>query len=355
MQTAEQQQGLPRRRDYTDELLRSFPGAQVVNPEGSVVDLPFQLPNGRQTALRISLPALFPHDRPVLCVLVPLQHRAVDAGGRVHVRAVDVWGTPGLPQRGGTPSGVAPADLVVVVREAIVELLGEAAAAKQGLLRGPTGISGGGGGDVPGAAAGMARAGGGREGDIISLSGGMADGYAAGSRGGGGGGGGASSDPTAFLEGLSSAKLLELLGDEAELRKAAASWLKDTPAARTLDDVRLQNRSLAESNLALSRSIEEARGHVAIVRSGEYAATRAAFEGLHGRQEAVVTKMGPSKLLGRLREEADKSDAASDDLLERFQTGSLPVETFVEQYVAAREAFHVIDLKRQAAEHSMVA
>ncbi|KXZ47780.1 hypothetical protein GPECTOR_33g662 [Gonium pectorale] len=162
-------------------------------------------------------------------------------------------------------------------------------------------------------------------------------------------------DPEAFLESLPTAQLEAMLGDDEALKKAAAQWLKDLPAARALEDVRRQNRSVATANVALGRSIEEARGHVAIVRSGEYAAMRALFEELYARQEAVIAKMGPGVLLAKVREEADKADAASDELLERFQAGTLSVEAFVDAYVAAREAFHTVDLKRQAAEHHMLA
>ncbi len=143
-------------------------------------------------------------------MLVPLQHHAVDATGRLHVRGVDQWGAPGsgyhLQQRGGTPSGLAPADLVAVIREAFEVLLGEAAASQQGLLGGGSGADG-----------------------MISLAGGGGQGmYGVGGASMRRGGGGGSSDPTAFLEGLPSVKLLELLEDEAELKKAAASWLTDT-------------------------------------------------------------------------------------------------------------------------------
>ncbi|GLI71246.1 hypothetical protein VaNZ11_016371 [Volvox africanus] len=339
MQAVEQQQPLYRRRDYTDELLRAFPGSQVVNAEGSVVDLPFQLSSGRSTALRVSLPQQFPHDRPVLCVLVPLQHPSVDPSGRVHVRGLERWGALGahhlFPQRAGIPTGITPPDLVAVIREAFEAILGEAAAAKQGLLGGPASAD-----SVAGSAA---R---GRDSQLVSLAGAVASPspfYDNNSN---------SLEPSVFMEGLPTAKLREMLENEAELKKAAATWLKDTPAARALEDVRRQNRAAAEDNRALARAIEEARGHVAIVRSGDYATTRALFEELYKRQDAVLAKMGTTKLLERLRQESDKTDAASDDLLDRFQMADLSVEAFVEQYVVAREAFHITDLKRQAAEHS---
>ncbi|KAG2436037.1 hypothetical protein HYH02_011749 [Chlamydomonas schloesseri] len=303
--------GLPRRRDYADELTGAFPAAQLVNAEGSVIDLPFQLPNGRPTALRVSLPPHFPQDHPVLCVVVPLQHPAVDATGRVHLRAADQWGS-------GSTSRRLPADLVAVVREALVLLNAADAASAAGASAAAAGVAGGKGAAQPGAGA----------------------------------GGGAGGDLEAFLESLSTSQLEALLCDEEALRKAAAQWLQETAAARALEDVRRQNKQLAASNLSLSRSIDEARGHVAIVRSGEYAAMRSLFEELFGRQKAVILKMGPDVLLARLRAEADQLDTDSDELLERFQSGSIGgLEAFVDAYVAAREAFHVVDLKRQAAEH----
>ncbi|KAG2497505.1 hypothetical protein HYH03_004657 [Edaphochlamys debaryana] len=302
--------GDPRRRDYADELLRAFPSGRVVNSEGSVLDLPFTLSNGRPTALRVSLPAHFPQERPVLCVLVPLQHPAVDATGRVHVQGAEAWG-----QRGG----VGPADLVAVVREAFGVLMGTEPGVGAGTSMTRQVAGPGGAGPGPSAGPGQAQA--------------------------------QAADPEAFLESLPTAQLEAMLEDEEALRKAAAQWLRDTQAARALEDVRRANASAAASNLALARSIEEARGHVAIVRSGEYAAMAALFEGLYGRQQAAVARAGPEVLLQRVREEVDKLDSASDALLERFQAGSLPVEAFVESYVAAREAYHTAELKRQAAEH----
>ncbi|GFR49730.1 hypothetical protein Agub_g11887 [Astrephomene gubernaculifera] len=372
MQAVDYHQRMPRRRDYADELLRSFPNGRLVNPEGSVVDLPFQLPNGRPTALRVSLPAHFPQERPVLCVLVPLQHPAVDTTGRVRVRGAELWGNSGSVSSGaaaatagpgggrapGTVSGIGPTDLVAVVREAFTVLLGPEAAAQQGLLAGGAAVSSGGvsvgsmpsfgGGIAPGPNTAVGGYGNGSVGTPMPGAGGL--GGAAGGAGSGSGGDG--SDPESFLEGLPTSVLEAMMGDEEELRRVAAQWLQGTSAARALEDVRRANRSAATANLALARSIEEARGHVAIVRSGEYAAMRALFEELYGRQEAVVAKIGPAAVLARVRQEAEQSDAASDELLERYQSGGLTVEAFVEAYTAAREAFHSLDLKRQAAEHT---
>ena len=50
---------------------------------------------------------------------------------------------------------------------------------------------------------------------------------------------------------------------------------------------------------------------------------------------------------------APQADQLSDELLDSFQGGSMTLEQLVEQYSTKREAFHVMDIKRQAAEHHM--
>ena len=61
-----------------------------------------------------------------------------------------------------------------------------------------------------------------------------------------------------------------------------------------------------QQNLDMQSAIEEARTHVAIVRSGDYATTKTLFDDLYKRQEDVLAKMGPTVMLGRLRAETDK-------------------------------------------------
>lgn len=48
-----------------------------------------------------------------------------------------------------------------------------------------------------------------------------------------------------------------------------------------------------------------------------------------------------------------QADADSGVLQDKFQSGQLGLEQFTEQYFQARAAHHVLDLKRQTAEHSM--
>ncbi len=48
-----------RRITAGEELLRAFPGCRAINAERSVLDLPLEV-QGKNTALRISLPPSFP-------------------------------------------------------------------------------------------------------------------------------------------------------------------------------------------------------------------------------------------------------------------------------------------------------
>ncbi len=62
--------------------------------------------------------------------------------------------------------------------------------------------------------------------------------------------------------------------------------------AATLEDIRVRNRQLAQANMSRQDAINEVRNQLAVVKSSEYTAIRARFNELHGRQDAVVGKLG---------------------------------------------------------------
>jgi len=179
---------------------------------------------------------------------------------------------------------------------------------------------------------------------------------AASTSGGGTGGRSGAVEADAFtreLEALSTSQLEELLKDEEAFRKFAIHSISNTPAARALAEVRAQNVALARDNLAMQGTIEEARNHVAIVKSSEYAGAKAAFEELVARQAAVLAAAAPNVLLGALVADTDKLDDASSALQDQYQSGAMSLDAFVDAYTASRVAFHILDLKRQTSEQSM--
>ena len=181
--------------------------------------------------------------------------------------------------------------------------------------------------------------------------------------------------------------------------------------AATLEDIRVKNRQLAASNLAQQGAIAEARNQLAVVRSSEYQvrggggggsrisssssssssaasvlaaarcslrglcstasagcrrapppppaplpqAIRARFDALLARQAAVASVLGAPRFRERLEDAVCAADAGSSALSAAFLGGDLPLEGFVEQYVAARAQHHALDLKRVAAEHALAA
>lgn len=132
--------------------------------------------------------------------------------------------------------------------------------------------------------------------------------------------------------------------------KLLVSWLHHSQAGQAIEEVRRQNLALAQESLAMQGDIDEARNHVAVVRSSEYADVRTRFDDLYRRQEAVLAKLSPVVLLQKLKDKADEAERAADIPEEAFLSGTLPLDKFVEAYVNQRIEFHKLDLMRQAAE-----
>lgn len=168
--------------------------------------------------------------------------------------------------------------------------------------------------------------------------------------------------------------------------------------AATLEDIRVKNRQLAESNLSKQNAINEVRrahepprrtracgvwctartqcggshaqesctltirsvslllcptqvqNQLAIVKSSEYTLIKSSFDELYGRQSKVLGAMGGVVWREKLEEAVSAADSASGALKADFLSGQLPLEEFVRQHLAARTQHHVLDLKRQAAE-----
>jgi len=58
--------------------------------------------------------------------------------------------------------------------------------------------------------------------------------------------------------------------------------------------------ALARENIAMQSTLEEARNHVAIVRSSEYAAAKGVFDELLQSQRQVCACLAPAVLLDKL-------------------------------------------------------
>lgn len=95
----------------------------------------------------------------------------------------------------------------------------------------------------------------------------------------------------------------------------------------------------------------QARNQLAVVRSSEYTLIKSRFDELYERQSKVVSTLGGVVWREKLEEAVSAADTASAAVANDFMSGDLLLEQFVRQHVELRTQHHVLDLKRQAAEH----
>jgi hypothetical protein len=67
-----------------------------------------------------------------------------------------------------------------------------------------------------------------------------------------------------------------------------------------------QNVSLAQENLSMHGDIEEAKNHVAIVRSSEYATVKARFDDLYHRHQSVLARLSPEVVITQIQHKVDQ-------------------------------------------------
>ena len=159
---------------------------------------------------------------------------------------------------------------------------------------------------------------------------------------------------------MSTAALETVMLDQSlfdELLKSVAAQTRASGAAAGggggavahADALRRSNAEAARANLAKEAEIEEIRRQIAIVRSTEYEPAKAAFSEKFSRQEAAREQIAPEKLIERLQVAAGDAKQEASVLEQRYKSGELPVERFVEEYGLTMEKFHSRDMKYQAA------
>lgn len=92
---------------------------------------------------------------------------------------------------------------------------------------------------------------------------------------------------------------------------------------------------------------------MAIIRSGEYAPAKAAFDAKWGRQAEALARLSPEVLMRRLGEAAKAAEEEGEGLLQQLGAGEVGVEAFVERYTRVQATFHQRDLKLQAAQQTL--
>ncbi|GAX86238.1 hypothetical protein CEUSTIGMA_g13651.t1 [Chlamydomonas eustigma] len=259
----------------------------------------------------------FNQERPALIVLIPLQNPAVDSSGRVHCRSLDEWNHM-VPGKASLPTAVQDALSILMHGNQL---------------------------GYPSAAHAMAPSSG--RSDTAQHQGSFlippspSNPQSKRSQ--------INSPMTQIdLEALSTKELEILLTDDDALYELKVKWLKRTQAAQALEEMQRQNVSLAQENLSMQGDIEEARNHVAIVRSSEYAAVKGRFDDLYQRHQSVLAKLSPEVVITQIQQKVDQLDSVSAATEDAFLTAKLPIEEFVNQYVQQRVDYHRLETMRQA-------
>jgi hypothetical protein len=164
--------------------------------------------------------------------------------------------------------------------------------------------------------------------------------------------------PSAFpqLAAMSLAEL-ELATTDADAYAALLARVAAAPAAggatggaaAAVAAARAAAAAAARANLERGEEVAQLRKQVVLVRATEYEPGAAAFRAAAARQEAARADIAPEALVARLRGAAEEAAAAAADAERRLRAGELAPEAFVSDYTAARERYHELDLKRQAA------
>ena len=147
----------------------------------------------------------------------------------------------------------------------------------------------------------------------------------------------------AALENVAFEKLLARAALDPSATAAVGGALTEASALRQ------SNAELARATLAGEGQLEETRRQIAIVRSTEYDAARAAFEEKFARQEAAREVVAPERLIERLQAAAGAAEGDATALEQQFRAGKVPLEEFVERYTALKAVYHARDMKYQAA------
>lgn len=67
------------------------------------------------------------------------------------------------------------------------------------------------------------------------------------------------------------------------------------------------------------------------------------------RQQSVLDKLSPARLVERLGESVAEADAESEALYDTLAAGDLTVEAFLQKHLALRKTYHMHETTRQAA------
>lgn len=146
--------------------------------------------------------------------------------------------------------------------------------------------------------------------------------------------------PDGYYRVLNTSELRELLQDEEKMDQIVRLNEKFQELQVDRELLLTSNRSLAEASLSRRPHLQTGKRQLA-AKYEELARLTTACREKQSRLEAHTEKHSPKTAQNLLLEEVARAEEESEDLLERFMEGRVPLEGFLESFQSSRKVYHV--------------
>ncbi|XP_054725750.1 vacuolar protein sorting-associated protein 37B [Anastrepha obliqua] len=149
---------------------------------------------------------------------------------------------------------------------------------------------------------------------------------------------------------LSSDELKDLLNDDEKLEEKVSEVLENLKSQK--DNLLLENRSKAESNIEKEPSIIELRGKVNELLEE----AKQCCQAVQDKLAEVKEKSGnvnQETALALIQTAAAESEEATDALIKQFTDNEIGVEAFLDEFLATRKTMHLRKLKAEKMQELM--
>ncbi|XP_016413408.1 vacuolar protein sorting-associated protein 37D-like [Sinocyclocheilus rhinocerous] len=139
---------------------------------------------------------------------------------------------------------------------------------------------------------------------------------------------------------LNSSELRELVQDEEKMNQIVRLSEEFQELQLDRDSLLVTNRSLAEESLSQRPHLQNGKLQLA-AKYKELAKLTTACREKQSRLEAFTEKHSPQTAHNLLQEEVARAEERSEELLEKFMEGHVPLEEFLDSFQSHRKTYHI--------------
>ncbi|XP_065140315.1 vacuolar protein sorting-associated protein 37D [Paramisgurnus dabryanus] len=139
---------------------------------------------------------------------------------------------------------------------------------------------------------------------------------------------------------LNTSELRELLQDEDKMNQIVRLSEKFQELQLDRETLLATNRSLAEESLSHRPHLQNGKLRLA-AKYKELAELTAACREKQSKLESFTEKHSPHTAHNLLQEEVTRAEEQSEELLERFMEGHVPLEEFLDSFQSHRKTYHI--------------